>query len=124
MAKKAAPAAKAAKPKAASAATEKKAKSRTKAEIYGALAESTGLSKKQVASVFEQLAELIKADLGKKGPQQFTVPGLLKLYVRVKPATPAVRKPDPFTKQMRDYPAKPATRKVRARPLKALNDLI
>jgi nucleoid DNA-binding protein len=122
MAKKAAP--KAAKPKAASAGTEKKAKSRTKAEIYASLAESSGLTKKQIAAVFDQLVELIKTDLGKKGPGEFTVPGLLKLSVKLKPATPARRGIDPFTKQMRDYPAKPASRKVRARALKALNDMV
>src|SRR5262249_14435303 len=70
MAKKAAP-------KAAdkAAGSEKKAKQRTKAEVYTKLAESTGLSKKQVSAVFDHLAELIKNDLGKKGPGQFVVPG-------------------------------------------------
>ncbi len=122
MAKKAAP--KAAEPKAASAGSEKKAKSRTKAEIYAALAESSGVSKKQVATLFDNLVNLIKTDLGKKGPGQFTVPGLIKLKVAIKPATKARRGVDPFTKQMRDYPAKPASRTVRARALKALKDMV
>src|SRR5579875_3899372 len=106
MAKKAAP--KAAESKAASATGEKKAKQRSKAEIYSKLAESSGLTKKQVASVFDGLAELIKNDLGKKGPGLFVVPGLLKIKVVRKPATKATRKMNPFTKQMQDYPAKPA----------------
>jgi nucleoid DNA-binding protein len=122
MAKKAA--AKAAKPKTAPAGTEKKAKARTKADIYASLAESTGLSKKQIAAVFDDLVELIKTDLSRKGPGQFTVPGLLKLSVKLTPAKPARRAMDPFKKEMRDYPAKPASRKVRARALKALNDLV
>ena len=122
MAKKAAP--KAAAAKAASAGSEKKAKPRTKAEIYTKLAESSGLSKKQVATVFDNLAELIKDDLGKKGPGQFVVPGLLKLKVRIKPATKAGQRLNPFTKQMMNVPAKPASRVVRALPLKSLKDLV
>jgi nucleoid DNA-binding protein len=122
MAKKAAP--KAAEPKAASASTEKKAKSRTKAEIFAALAESTGLSKKEISSVFDHLVELIKTDLSKKGPGQFVVPGLLKLKVTIKPATKAGPKLNPFTKQMENRPAKPVSRVVRARPLKALKEMV
>jgi nucleoid DNA-binding protein len=122
MAKKAAP--KAAEPKAASAASEKKAKSRTKAEIYSMLAESSGLSKKQIATVFDSLSDLIKNELGKKGPGLFVVPGLLKIKVVRKPATKAQRKMNPFTKQMQDYPAKPARNVVKALPLKSLKEMV
>ncbi len=126
MAKKAAP--KAAEAKAApapkAAAAEKKVKPRTKAELYAKLAETSGLSKKQVATVFEQLAEVIKADLSKKGPGQFVVPGLIKLKVAIKPATKAGMKKNPFTGEMQQQPAKPASRTVRARPLKALKDMV
>lgn len=121
MAKKAAP--KAAETKAAPA-SEKKSKPRTKAEIYAKLAESSGLTKKQVAAVFEQLGEMIKVDLGKKGPGQFIVPGLLKLKVRIKPATKAGERLNPFTKQMMKVPAKPASRVVRALPLKSLKEMV
>jgi nucleoid DNA-binding protein len=124
MAKKAAP--KAAEPKAASAGTgtEKKAKSRTKAEIYAKLAESSGLTKKQIATVFDSLSDLIKNELGKKGPGLFVVPGLLKIKVVRKPATKAQRKMNPFTKQMQDYPAKPARNVVKALPLKSLKEMV
>jgi nucleoid DNA-binding protein len=122
MAKKAAT--KAAKPKAASAGSEKKAKSRTKAEIYAALAESSGLTKKQIAGVFDGLSSLIKNELGKKGPGLFVVPGLLKIKVVRKAATPAQRKMNPFTKQMQDYPAKPARNVVKALPLKSLKEMV
>src|SRR4051794_27353675 len=107
MAKKAAP--KAAEPKAAPAPVEKKAaKPRTKGEIFAKLAESTGLSKKQISSVFDGMSELIKAELGKKGPGIFVVPGLLKLKVVRKPATKAGQRLNPFTKEMMNVPAKPA----------------
>ncbi len=96
MAKKAAP--KAAEPKAAPAPAEKKAaKPRTKGEIFAKLAESTGLSKKQISSVFDGLSELIKAELGKKGPGLFVVPGLLKLKGiasrRPRPGNASIRSP-------------------------------
>ena len=122
MAKKAAT--KAAKPKAASAGTDKKVKQRTKAEVYAKLAESSGLSKKQITTVFDHLAELIKNDLGKKGPGLFVVPGLLKIKVVRKPATKATRKINPFTKQMQDYPAKPARNVVKALALKSLKEMV
>jgi nucleoid DNA-binding protein len=122
MAKKAAT--KAAKPKAASAGTEKKAKQRTKAEVYAKLAEATGLSKKQITTVFDQLAELIKTDLGKKGPGLFVVPGLLKLKVVRKAATPAGQRLNPFNKQMMNVPAKPARNVVKALPLKSLKEMV
>jgi len=122
MAKKAAP--KAAEPKAAAATGEKKSKQRSKAEIYTKLAETSGLSKKQIASVFDSLSELIKNDLGKKGPGLFVVPGLLKIKVVRKPATKATRKINPFTKQMQDYPAKPARNVVKALALKTLKEMV
>jgi hypothetical protein len=122
MAKKAAP--RAAEPKAASATGEKKAKQRSKAEIYTKLSETSGLSKKQIAAVFDSLSELIKNDLGKKGPGLFVVPGLLKIKVVRKPATKATRKVNPFTKQMQDYPAKPARNVVKALPLKTLKEMV
>ncbi|MGP0064179.1 MAG: HU family DNA-binding protein [Isosphaeraceae bacterium] len=123
MAKKAAP--KAAEPKAAPAPAEKKVlKPKTKGEIFTKLAESTGLSKKQISSVFDGLSELIKAELGKKGPGLFVIPGLLKLKRDHKPATKAGQRINPFTKQMQMYPAKPARNVVKARPLKALKEMV
>lgn len=100
------------------------AKAMTKTEVYNALAESTGLSKKEVGGVFDALADLIGQELGKKGPGQFTVPGLLKLKTRVKPAVPAGMRYDPFQKEERMMPAKPAKTMVRATALKKLKDMV
>ena len=126
MAKKAAP--KAAEPKSAPAAAKKApagaAKSLTKAEIYTQLSEKTGLTRKQVASVFDGVSELIGKELGKKGPGLFIVPGLLKLKVVRKPATKERPGIDPFTKQPKVFKAKPARNVVKAVPLKALKDLV
>ena len=82
------------------------------------------MSKKQVSSVFDALVELIGKELGKKGPQQFILPGLLKLKVVHKPATKARPGFNPATKQPIMIKAKPARKSVKALPLKALKDLI
>ena len=50
-------------------------KAPTKSEIYGNIAEATGLNKKQVSAVFEALSGQIAKSLGKRGAGQFTVCG-------------------------------------------------
>jgi len=133
MAKKAAPKAADAKPappapgKAEAAKAEpasSKVKSATKAEVYGAIAEKTGIGKKEVAQVFEAMSELISKELGKKGPGQFVIPGLLKLKVVRKPATKAKQGVNPFTKEPMTIKAKPARNVVKAVPMKALKELV
>ena len=99
-------------------------KGATKGEIFTTLGEKTGLSKKQIASVFTALSELIGTDLGKKGPGLFTVPGLLKLKVVRKPATKAKQGINPFTKEPLTIKAKPARNVVKAVPMKALKELV
>ncbi len=118
-----APAAKAA-PKSADKSAAPQAKTATKGEIFSQLSEKSGLTKKQVASVFDALSELIGKELGKKGPGQFVVPGLLKLKVVRKPATKEKPGINPFTKEPMTIKAKPARNVVRALPLKALKELV
>ena len=101
-----------------------KVKSATKSEILGSLAESTGLTKKEVASVFEGLTGLIKKDLGRRGPGAFTIPGLIKLRVVRKPATKARKGVNPFTGEEMMFKAKPARNVVKAAALKALKDMV
>jgi nucleoid DNA-binding protein len=101
----------------------KSAKPATKSEIVAAVAEATDLSRKQVTSVFEALACQIKSAVGKKGPGVFALPGLMKIMVVQKPATPARRGINPFTKQEQMFAAKPARKVVKVRPLKALKDM-
>jgi len=123
MAKKAAP--KAADVKAAAPA-EKSSPSRpaTKADVYASLAEKTGLGKKEIASIFSAMSELIGKELGKKGPGLFVIPGLLKLKVVRKPATKTKQGVNPFTKAPMTIKAKPARNVIKAQPLKALKDLV
>ena len=122
MAKKAAP--KAAEPKAAASSGKSGTKPATKTEFYAELAEKTGLTKKQVASVFDALHEFHSKELGKKGPGIVQIPGLFKIKVVHKPATPARAGFNPATKQPITIKAKPARKVIKVQPLKALKDLI
>jgi nucleoid DNA-binding protein len=101
-----------------------KTKAATKSEIYGAIAEKTGIGKREVSKVFDALSEMIGKELGKKGPGAFVIPGLLKLKVVRKPATKAKQGVNPFTKEPMTIKAKPARNVVKAVPMKALKELV
>ena len=97
-------------------------KAATKSEILTNIATATELTRKQVASVLDALAQQIKAAVGKKGPGVFTVPGLMKITVIHKPATKARKGINPFTKEEQMFKAKPARKVIKVRALKALKD--
>lgn len=101
------------------------AKPMTKSEILIGIAGTTGLSRKQVASVFDALTCLIQTAVGENGPGVFASPsGIMKIIVVSKPAVPAHEGVNPFTKQKQMFAAKPARRVVKIRPLKALKDMV
>lgn len=101
------------------------AEKQTKSQILSALAEETGLTKKEVASVLDSLAVLATRHLKKNGSGEFTVPSLgVKLRRVIKPARKARKGVNPFTGEEMMIKAKPATTSVRATPLKALKDAI
>ncbi len=104
--------------------TKSAAKSRTKSQIVGALADETGLTRKEVSSVFEALSYLIKKDLGRRGPGIFNVLGMKKIRRVHKPATKARRGVNPFTGQEMMFKAKPARSVVKVTALKALKDMV
>ena len=94
----------------------------TKSEIYAHISKETELSKKQLAEVFESLNSILKKSLRSSGV--FTLPGLLKLKVVKKPATKAREGINPFTGEKQMFKAKPASKKVRALPLKNLKAMV
>jgi len=101
-------------------------KALTKTQIISNIADAAGLSKKEVAAVFEALAGEIKKNISGRGPGIFTLPGLVKIERKKVPAKPARKNvPDPFHPgQFRDIQAKPASTKVKVRPLKSLKDML
>jgi nucleoid DNA-binding protein len=100
------------------------AKPMTKSEIVSGIADATGLTKKDVGSVFEAMADQIKKSLGKRGSGAYTIPGLMKLVVQRKPATKARKGIYPFTREETVFKAKPACNVVKIRPLKNLKDMV
>ena len=80
------------------------------------------LSKKQVKLVVETLVEVGHRELKKTGV--FVLPGFAKFVVVNRPATPERQGINPFTKAPVTIPAKPASKKIRARPVKALKDAV
>jgi len=97
---------------------------RTKSQFITAVAEATELSKKDVAAVFEATAEILKADLGKRGPGVVNIAGMMKVVKQHKPAQPRRKGINPFTKEEQWFKAKPARNVVKVRPLKSLKDLV
>jgi len=96
----------------------------TKSEVFTFIAEETGLTKKDVGSVFEALSAVIQKNLKKNGPGVFTIPGLAKIKVVRKPATKARKGTNPFTGEEMMFKAKPARNVVKILALKALKDMV
>ncbi len=96
----------------------------TKAQIMSEIADKSGLTKKEVSGVFENLRDVVKRELGRRGPGEFVIPDLIKLKVKKVPARPAREGINPFTGEKQMFAAKPASKKVRATPLKKLKDLV
>jgi len=99
-------------------------KASTKTEIVNALAEKTGLTKRDIGIVFTELSALVRKDLGSRGPGVFSIPGLVKLKVIKKPAVKAHKGINPFTKEPTVFQAKPARKVVKAQVLKAVKDMV
>jgi nucleoid DNA-binding protein len=94
----------------------------SKSGLVAHLAETTGLASKEVRSVLSALEGVAHASIHKKGAGTFTLPGLLKITAVNVPAKPKRKGINPFTKEEQWFAAKPATVKVKIRPLKKLKD--
>jgi len=95
----------------------------TKAVMITEIAENTGLNKKQVNSVIDELAIIIERHVKKRSPGKFILPGLIKVQVKRKPATKARKGINPFTGEKTTFKAKPARRVVKVTPLKKLKEM-
>lgn len=95
----------------------------SKTQILNEISERVELSRKHVSAVMTELEGIIARHIGKSGPGEFVLPGLFKINTVKKPAQKARKGIDPFTKQERVFAAKPASVKVKVRPLKKLKDL-
>ena len=96
----------------------------TKSAMLDQIAQNTGLARKQVSAVFDELATLIESHLKKGSVGQFTFPGLMKIEVKRKPATKARKGINPFTGVETVFKAKPARNVVKIRALKKVKDMV
>ena len=95
----------------------------TKAQLFTAIAEDTGLTKKEVAAVFASMTDQMTRHLKKRAVGAFTLPGLAKFVVQSKPATKARKMISPFTGEEITVAAKPKRRMVKVRALKGLKEM-
>jgi len=96
----------------------------SKSQFVTTLVEKSGLTKKQATSALDTMNAMVAQQLGKQGPGEVLIPGLLKLIVVDKPATREHKGVNPFTKEPMTYKAKAARKVIKVRPLKALKDAI
>jgi len=118
---------KAAKPVAKKAAPAKKAAgpiktALNKSQLVAHLVEIAGVEAKAVKAVLTGLESAVLGSVDKKGAGSFTLPGLFKAVVQKVPAKAKRFGKDPFTGEERWFPAKPASVKVKIRPLKKMKD--
>jgi nucleoid DNA-binding protein len=91
-----------------------------KTQLLTEIAENTDLTKKQVASVLDELTVLIERHIKKRSGGEFMMPGLFKIVTQRKPAVKARKGINPFTGEETMFKAKPARTIVKIRPLAKL----
>ncbi|NVK20983.1 MAG: HU family DNA-binding protein [Kangiellaceae bacterium] len=96
----------------------------TKTQILNEISAQTGLTKKDVAAVLDELGVVIERHVKKRSVGEFTLPGLLKISTVKKPAVKARKGINPFTGEETMFKAKPASVAVKVRPLKKLKDMV
>ena len=94
----------------------------SKSQLVAHLADAAKVAGKDVRALLAALEETIRASISRKGPRTFVLPGILKITVVAVPAKKARKGVNPFTGQETVFKAKPATVKVKVRPMKKLKD--
>jgi len=94
----------------------------TKAEFVKSLAEDCGCTQSEAAGFLNAVQGIMAKQLKTAGV--FTLPGVAKFTVKVKPATAARKGRNPFTGEEMTFKAKPASKAVKSAPVKALKDAV
>ena len=94
----------------------------TKSGLIAHIAEVSDVPAKDVRAVLTALEGAMHGSISKKGAGSFTLPGILKITATKVPAKPKRKGINPFTKEEVWFAAKPATTKLKVRPLKKLKD--
>ncbi|OOZ17210.1 DNA-binding protein [Solemya velum gill symbiont] len=97
----------------------------TKAQIVDSIAAETGMTKKEVASVFSSLGEFITRHMKRNGSGEFQIPDTGVKIARVKkPKRKARMGRNPATGESIKIAAKPAHTGIKVTALKALKDTV
>merc|ERR1712183_946076 len=89
---------------------------------YKSVGETKGFKVKQVKDCVEAYMAVAAAQLKSAG--SFKLAGAINMKLKKKPATPARKGVNPFTKEPCVFKAKPASKTVRALPMKKFKELI
>merc|ERR1719218_144325 len=100
----------------------RKAGTMTAAGVYSSAAETLGMKPKDVKAAVEHVLGVAAAQTKANG--SFKVAGMFNMKLKVKPATPARKGVNPFTKEPCVFKAKPASRTVRVLPMKKLKEMM
>ncbi len=93
-----------------------------KSGLVAHIVDASGVAAKDVRAVLSALEGAVAGSVHKKGAGSFTLPGFLKITAVSVPAKPKRKGINPFTKEEQWFAAKPASVKVKVRPLKKLKD--
>lgn len=93
-----------------------------KTGLLAYVAEQSGVELKSVRLVMAALETAVASSVSKKGAGSFVLPGLLKITAQKIAAKPKRKGVNPFTGAEQWFAAKPASMKIRVRPLKKLKD--
>merc|ERR1711974_330861 len=100
----------------------KKSGALTVSGAYASVAETGGLKPKDVKAAVEGLFAIAADQLKSNG--NFKIAGALNLKLKKKPAVPARKGVNPFTKEPCVFKAKPASKTVRCLPMKKFKAMI
>lgn len=93
-----------------------------KSGLVDYITSTCGVMAKDVRAVLAALEGAVVGSVHKNGARTFTLPGLFKVTVATIPAKPKRKGINPFTKVEQWFAAKPASVRVKIRPLKKLKD--
>merc|ERR1719436_1332131 len=89
---------------------------------YSSVAETVGLKPKDVKAAVEGLVAVAAEQLKKNG--SFKVGGCLNMKLKKKPAAPARKGVNPFTKEPCVFKARPASKTVKVLPMKKFKEMV
>lgn len=95
----------------------------SKTDIVNELAINSGLNRKQIGIVLDELCVLVRRHVKKRAVGEFVLAGLIKITTVKKPAKKARKGINPFTGKETVFKAQPATTGVKVFALKGLKDM-